>query len=64
MDPSRPTPLLVHEWITAMCLREELEYDLPDDAVPYRVRSSHTDPEVLSNLDPENHLESPDRNEG
>ena len=30
-------PLLAHEWNTATCIREEMEYALEDDAVPFRV---------------------------
>ena len=29
-----------------MCLREELEYSLEEDKVPFRVRSSDGEPEV------------------
>ena len=29
LDPRREdAPLLTHEWITAMCIREEMEYDV------------------------------------
>ena len=30
-------PLLSHEWITATCIREEMEYALEDDAVTFWV---------------------------
>ena len=38
LDPKRTdAPLLAHEWITAMCIREEMEYALEDDAVTFWV---------------------------
>ena len=46
LDPKRSVPLLVHEWITSLCLREEMEYDLDTDKEPFRVRSSDAEPEV------------------
>ncbi len=46
LDPRRTVPLLTHEWITCMCLREEMEYDLESDEVPFRVRESDSEPEV------------------
>ena len=35
LDPKRSVPLLVHEWITSLCLREEMEYDLDTDKEPF-----------------------------
>ena len=33
IDPKRAdTPLLVHEWITCLCLREDMKYDLATEA--------------------------------
>jgi hypothetical protein len=39
LDPKRTMPLLTHEWISCLCLREEMEYDLETDMIPYRVRA-------------------------
>ena len=46
LDPRRTEPLLAHEWITCLCQREEMEYDLPSDTTPYRVRVDPAEPEV------------------
>lgn len=46
LDPRRTVPLLTHEWIACLCLREEMEYDLDTDNVPYRVREDEAEPEV------------------
>ena len=32
---NQPVPLTVIEWINVLLRREELEYTLPDEAVPY-----------------------------
>ena len=46
-------PLLTHEWIAAMCMREEMEYDVPGDEEKYvarpinRFRSSWYDVHLL-----------------
>ena len=38
LDPKRTdAPLLTHEWITAMCIREEKKCALEDDAMPFQV---------------------------
>ena len=49
LDPRRTVPLLTHEWITCLCLREEMEYDVDGDEtpeVPFRVRANSSEPEV------------------
>ena len=50
LDPRRNEApyevLLTHEWISCMCLREEMEYDLEADEVPFRVRCKDGEPEV------------------
>jgi len=46
LDPRRSVPLLTHEWITCMCLREEMEYAVEGDETEFRVRSSEGEPEV------------------
>ena len=46
LDPKRTVPLLAHEWMSCMMLREEMEYDLPSDKVPFRVRDKDDEPEV------------------
>ena len=49
LDPRRTAPLLTHEWITCLCLREEMEYDVDGDEtpeVPFRVRADSSEPEV------------------
>ena len=48
LDPKRENyPLLTHEWISCLCLREEMEYDLETDTIPYRVRGDDAnEPEV------------------
>ena len=37
LDPKRTVPLLTYEWISCLCLREEMEYDLETDTTPFRV---------------------------
>ena len=34
LDPTQPTPLLTHEWISCLLVREEMEYFLPTDVAP------------------------------
>ncbi len=46
LDPKRTVPLLAHEWMSCMMLREGMEYDLPTDKVPFRVRDKDDEPEV------------------
>ena len=50
LDPRRTeapyTPLLTHDWITCMCFREEMEYDVEGDKEPYRVHHTEGEPEV------------------
>ncbi|CAK0887182.1 unnamed protein product [Prorocentrum cordatum] len=50
LDPKRTgtyPQLLAHEWITRLCMREEMEYTLDtDEEKPYRVRENDDDPEV------------------
>ena len=46
MDPKRSVPMLTHEWITCLCQREEMEYDLDTDETPFRVRSDQSEPEI------------------
>ena len=47
LDPRRAAaPLLVYELITAMCFREEMEYDLESDTTPFRDRRDDDAPEV------------------
>ena len=48
LDPKRDgaTQLLAHEWIACLCLREEMEYTLPSEKVPFRVQGEEGGPEV------------------
>ena len=47
LDPKcADAPLLTHEWITLMCMREEMEYDVEGDPEPYCVRLDDNEPEV------------------
>ena len=38
--------MLTHEWITAICIREEMEYDVEGDLVPFRVAQEDEAAEV------------------
>ena len=38
--------MLAHEWISCLCLREEMEYTIDSDEVPYRVRETEVDVDV------------------
>ena len=44
--PERQTPLLPVEWMISLLLREEMEYTLPTDKEPFRVRDKDTEAEV------------------
>ena len=49
LDPKRNgtyPQLLAHEWVTCLCMREEMEYDLDSDSEPYRARQTEDEPEV------------------
>ena len=46
LDPKRTVPLLTQEWIACLCLREEMEYDLDTDTIPFKVREDPAEPEV------------------
>jgi hypothetical protein len=48
LDPKRDgaTQLRAHEWISCLCLREEMEYTLPSEGVAFRVRREAGEPEV------------------
>jgi hypothetical protein len=46
LDPRRTVPLLAQEWMSYMCQREEMEYDVDTDTVPFRVRANASEPEV------------------
>ena len=47
LDPKRSeVPLLTDEWITAMCWREDMEYDVEGDTEPFKVHANDDDPEV------------------
>lgn len=48
LDPKRSgaTQLPAHEWITCLCIREEMEYTLPSESEPFRARREEGSPEV------------------
>ena len=49
LDPKRTgtyPQLLAHEWVTCLCMREEMEYDLESDTEPHRVRQHDNEHEV------------------
>lgn len=46
LDPKRTVPLLTHEWIACLCVREEMEYHLETDTTPFKVREDPREPEV------------------
>ena len=46
LGPARPTPLLTHEWISCLLLREEMEYTMDSDPGPYRAHDDPTAPRV------------------
>ena len=44
--PDRETLLTLLEWMCCLLVREEMEYDLPTDKTPFRVRSDASEPEI------------------
>ena len=48
LDPKRSggAQLLAHEWITCLCMREELEYTLEEDEEPFCARDEEGGVEV------------------
>ena len=46
LDPNRQTMLILQEWMSCLLLREEMEYDMPTDTVPFCARASDSGPEI------------------
>ena len=44
--PERETMLTLIEWMSCMLLREEMEYGMPTDTVPFRARALSVGPEI------------------
>jgi hypothetical protein len=44
--PGRQTLLTLHEWMCCMLLREEMEYSLPTDTEPFKVRAADGNIEI------------------
>ena len=44
--PDREEPLTLIEWTGCLLVREEMEYDLPTDKEPFRVRCTASGPEI------------------
>ena len=47
--PARDTDLKTDEWMATLLLREEMEYSLPTDTEPFKVRRSEDEPERTQN---------------